>query len=292
MRRVEAGGLDLAYLEWGPAEGQPVVLLHGFPYDAHAFETAAGLLGAAGFRVLAPFLRGFGGTRFLRGDALRSGQQAALGQDLLDFMEALELPPAILGGFDWGGRAACIAAALWPQRVRGLVCDGYSIQELAAAGRPQPPEVEQRYWYQFYFHGERGRAGLAAHRRELCRGLWRAWSPDWAFDAATFERSAVAFDNPDFVEIVIHSYRHRFGLAEGDPALAELEAKLAALPPIPVPAITLHGGADTVTPPEISEGEDAFFLARRARRVLPGIGHNLPQEAPQVFADAVMEVAL
>ena len=225
MKRIRAGQLEIAYLETGAADGPPVVLLHGFPYDVHAMTEAGQILAASGHRVLIPWLRGYGPTRFLDDATLRSGEQAALGADLLALLEALDLPPAVLAGYDWGGRAACIVAALWPERVRGLVSggSGYNIQNIAAASAPAAPEAEHRWWYQYYFHGERGRAGLTRNRRDLCRLLWKLWSPDWDFDDATFARTAAAFDNPDFVEVVLHSYRHRYALVAGDPAHAAIE---------------------------------------------------------------------
>lgn len=287
LHRLRTADLELAYLEAGPRNGPPVVLLHGFPYDAHAYAEVAPRLAAEGCHVVVPFLRGFGPTRFLRPETPRSGQQAALGHDLLALLDGLGLPSAVLAGYDWGGRAAAVVAALWPERVRGLLCDGYSLQDIAGAGRPLPPEAERRYWYQYYFHGERGRAGLSAHRRALCRGLWEAWSPGWAFGEATFARSAEAFESPDFVDVVIHSYRHRFGLVPGDPAFEATEARLAALPPISVPTRCLHGGADGVTPPPAPGFRDPRFTDLRGVDVLPGVGHNLPQEAPEAFAEAV-----
>ena len=225
--------LEIAYEESGPATGFPVLLMHGFPYDPRCYDEVAPALVARGHRAIVPYLRGYGPTRFLSAETMRSGQQAAIGQDLLDLMDALNLPRAVLVGFDWGGRAACVVAALWPERVRGLViANGYSIQNIAASKAPVSPEQEQRFWYQYYFHTERGRAGLTANRRELCKLLWRLWSPNWKFDDATYERTAKSFDNPDFVDIVIHSYRHRFGYAPGDPAFEPLERRLASQPPI------------------------------------------------------------
>jgi pimeloyl-ACP methyl ester carboxylesterase len=207
---VKAGVLDVAYEEAGRAQGTPVVLLHGFPYDVHAYDEVAPLLAARGCRVIVPYLRGYGPTRFLSPGTPRSGQQAALGHDLQALLDALSIPSAVLGGYDWGGRAACVVAALWPERARGLVsCGGYNIQDIAASATPRPPDEEHRYWYQYYFHGERGRAGLTKYRRELCKLLWQLWSPSWKFDDATFERTAASFDNPDFVDVVIQSYRHR-----------------------------------------------------------------------------------
>jgi pimeloyl-ACP methyl ester carboxylesterase len=256
-----------------------------------AFGEVTPLLAAQGCRVIVPYLRGYGPTRFRSPATPRSGQQAALGHDLLQLLNALALPSAVLAGYDWGGRAACIVAALWPERARGLVsCGGYNIQDIAGSAVPQPPELEHRHWYQFYFHGERGRAGLAAHRRELGRLLWRLWSPSWTFDDATFERTAAAFENPDFVEVVIHSYRHRFGLVPGDPALEETERRLAARPPITVPTVVLHGGDNAVSPASSSERHARFFTGRYARRLIPGVGHNVPQEAPREFAEAILSL--
>lgn len=291
LKTVTAGVLEVAYQEAGPAEGTPVVLLHGFPYDVWTFGEVTPLLAAQGCRVIVPYLRGYGPTRFRSPATPRSGQQAALGHDLLQLLNALAVPSAVLAGYDWGGRAACIVAALWPERARGLVsCGGYNIQDIAGSAVPQPPELEHRYWYQFYFHGERGRAGLAAHRRELGRLLWRLWSPSWTFDDATFERTAAAFDNPDFVEVVIHSYRHRFGLVPGDPALEEIERRLAARPPITVPTVVLHGGDNAVSPASSSERHARFFTGRYARRLIPRVGHNVPQEAPREFAEAILSL--
>ena len=289
-RFIEAGVLRVAWAEHGDPSGRPVVLLHGFPYDVHAYDGVAPLLAARGLRVIVPWLRGYGPTRFLSADTPRSGQQAALGADLLALLDALAIERALVAGYDWGGRAACIAAALWPRRVRGLVSvNGYNLQDLARSGTPAAPDKEHRLWYQYYFHGERGRAGLAAHRREFCRLLWQLWSPRWAFSDADFERSAAAFDNPDFVDVVIHSYRHRFALVDGDPACEDLERRLAAQPAIAVPTITLDGDADGVSPG--GAPQPGCFTGRHAHRVVAGgIGHNLPQEAPQAFAQAVLDV--
>ena len=291
MKHVTAGVLDVAYLETGPADGPPVILLHGFPYDARAFDAASLQLAGQGLRCIVPWLRGYGPTRFRASGTPRSGQQAALAADLLALMDALQIERAVLGGYDWGGRAACIVAALWPERAQGLVSGGhgYNIQNIARAGRPAAPEQELRYWYQYYFHSERGRAGLAADRRAVCKLLWRLWSPTWAFDDATFEHAAESFDNPDFVDVVIHSYRHRYGLVPGDPALELTEHRLAAQPPIAVPTIILQGADDGVDPPR--PGQEAQFLGPYQCRVIAGVGHNLPQEAPAAFADAVAELA-
>ena len=291
LRTIRAGVLEIAYFEAGPVDGPPVLLMHGFPYDIHSYAEVAPMLAAAGCRVIVPCLRGYGATRFLHDATPRSGEQAALGADLLALLDALAIPRAVLAGYDWGGRAACVVAALWPERCAGLVSfNSYNIQDIAQAMRPEPAENEHRLWYQYYFHSERGRAGLAADRRGIARLLWRLWSPTWAFDEATFERSAAAFDHPDFVAVVIHSYRHRFGLVPGDPACAAIEARLAAQPPIRVPAITFDGADDGVRPVSDASAHAHRFTGPRSHRVVPGVGHNMPQEAPRVFADAVLEL--
>ena len=291
LRHIAAGALDVAYEEAGPPDGTPIVLLHGFPYDVHAFDEVTPLLVARGCRTFVPYLRGYGATRFRSAETPRSGQQAVLGHDLLALLDALSLRTAVLAGYDWGGRAACVVAALWPDRVRGLVsCGGYNIQDIARSATPQPPDAEHRYWYQYYFHGERGRAGLARYRRDLGKLLWRLWSPSWRFDDATYEKTAGAFDNPDFVDVVIHSYRHRFGLAPGDPAVEATENRLAMRPRITVPTVVLHGGDNGVSPVSTSERHAASFGDRFERQVIPGVGHNVPQEAPQQFAAAVLSL--
>lgn len=291
LKRVDAGVLSVAFEESGAANGNPVVLLHGFPYDVRAYDAVTPILTSAGCRVITPYLRGYGPTSFLSEQTMRSGQQAVLAHDLLALLDALAIPRAVLAGYDWGGRAACIVAALWPERVRGLVSGGgYNIQDIPAAGRPQAPENEFRHWYQYYFHGERGRAGLEQNRYALCRLLWKLWSPNWQFDDATYQRTALSFDNPDFVAVVIHSYRHRFGLVPGDPAVEETERRLTGLPQIAVPAVVLDGGGDGVMPVGGSERHARFFAAAYERRVIPLVGHNLPQEAPQEFAAAVLSV--
>jgi pimeloyl-ACP methyl ester carboxylesterase len=288
-KRITAGDLDVAYEEAGRADGPAVLLLHGFPYDIRAYDEVIPPLVAAGCRVMAPYLRGFGETRFLSATTLRSGQQAALAHDLVAFMDALVIPRAVLAGYDWGGRAACIVAALWPRRVVGLVSGvGYNVQDIPGSVRPQAPENELRYWYQYYFHGERGRAGLAQNRREFCKLLWRLWSPNWRFDDAMYERTAASFGNPDFVDVVIHSYRHRFALVPGDPKVEQTERKLAAQPRISVPTVAMDGAGDGVMPIGGSEGHAPFFTGRYERRVIPSVGHNLPQEAPAEFAAAVL----
>jgi len=284
--------LDIGYEESGPPDGPPVVLLHGFPDDVRTWDGVAPTLAAAGHRVLVPWLRGYGPTRFRDATTPRSGQQAALAADLVAFLDALEISRAALAGYDWGGRAACIVAALWPERVSALVsANGYAIQDLAAASAaPAAPEQEWRFWYQWYFHTERGRIGLERNRRPLCRLLWQLWSPNWQFDNQTFERTAASFDNPDFVEVVIHSYRHRYAAAPGDPSLAAIEDRLAQTPQISVPTIALHGEADGVTPPEGSADHAGFFSARYERNLIPGAGHFLPREAPGAFVEALLEL--
>lgn len=291
LNHVHAGVLDIAYHEAGPPDGPPVFLMHGFPYDMHAYAEVAPRLAAQGCRVIVPSLRGYGATRFLDAATPRSGEQAALGADLLALMDALAIERAVLAGYDWGGRAACVVAALWPERCAGLVSyNSYNIQDIARAMEPAPAESEQRLWYQYYFHSERGRAGLAQDRRGICKLLWRLWSPTWRFDDSTFERSAAAFDNPDFVDVVIHSYRHRFGLVPGDPAYAEIERRLAAQPAIGVRTITFDGVDDGVRGPAEAAQHAAGFGGVRSHRIVPGVGHNMPQEAPALFADAVLEL--
>ena len=290
-KHIRTTELDVAYEESGNPGGTPVLLMHGWPYDPRCYDDVVPSLAAAGCRVIVPYLRGFGATRFLSTDTPRSGQQAALGNDLRELLDALAIERAVLGGYDWGGRAACVVAALWPERVRGLVTgNGYNIQNIAASVKPVAPEQEHRFWYQYYFHTERGRAGLEQNRRALCRYIWQIWSPDWTFDDATYEKSAVSFDNPDFVAVTIQSYRHRFGYAAGDPALEPIEQRLAAQPAIAVPTIVLHGASSGIQPPAGSEAHARLFAGPYQRRVLPKIGHNLPQEAPLAVADAVLEL--
>lgn len=293
LRTIEAGKLSIAFHDTGPAGGVPVVLLHGFPYDVQAYAEVAPMLADRGFRCLVPYLRGFGPTRFLSPETMRSGQQAALGADLLAFVDALGIGTAYLGGYDWGGRAACIVAALWPDRVSGLVScgKGYNIQDIANARTPATPEQEARYWYMYYFHTERGRAGLTRQRRNLCRHIWSLWSPSWGFSDATFEATAGSFDNPDFVDVVLHSYRHRFGEVAGDPGYDGIEARLAGQPGIGVPAIVLQGGDDGVDPPPADDPDRAHFSGVHQRRIISGVGHNLPQEAPRDFARASFDLA-
>ena len=289
LRNVDAGVLNIAYYEAGPADGPAVMLMHGFPYDIHSYVDVAPQLAAQGCRVIVPYLRGYGPTRFLDKATPRSGEQAAMGADMMALMDALGIKRAVFAGYDWGGRAACVGAALSPERCIGLVCaNSYLIQDIARAMVPARPDREVPLWYQYYFQIERGRAGLAANRRGIARLLWQQWSPNWDFDDACFERTAVAYDNPDYVDVVIHSYRHRFGLADGDPRYADLQRRLAALPPITVPAMTLDGEGDGVVLATDGSASAPKFTGRRVHRVVPRAGHNLPQEEPEAFAAAVM----
>jgi pimeloyl-ACP methyl ester carboxylesterase len=287
LKTIKTGRLEVAYLHAGPGDGWPCVMCHGFPYDVHAFTEAAPRLAAAGARVVVPYLRGFGPTR-LFADTPRSGEQAALASDLLALLDALAIPKAVVGGYDWGGRACCILSALWPERVVALVSgNSYNIQNIARSLEPASPEREAAMWYQYYFHSERGRRGLAQNRREIARLLWKMWSPSWQFDDATFEHSAAAFDNPDFVDIVIHSYRHRFGLVPGDPAVAHIETRLVVQPPISVPAITVDGDADGVNWGTAHHASK--FTGPHRHRVFKGVGHNPPQERPAEWVQAVLD---
>ncbi len=291
MKTVRTPVLEIAYLEHGPADGPPVILLHGWPSDVHDWDGVAPPLAASGYRVLVPWLRGFGPTRFLDPAAPRSGQQAALGADVRDFMDALAIPSATLVGYDWGGRAACVVAALWPERAAGLVAiTGYGIQNIPAAIHPAAAEQEHRYWYQWYFHTERGRAGLTANRVEITRLLWRLWSPNWAFDEATLLATTASFDNPDFVDVTIQSYRHRYGNAPGDPAYDAIEAQLTTQPPITVPTIILHGEDDGVGSPASSIPRDRMFTGGVKRRLIPRAGHFLSREEPLEVVAAVQRL--
>jgi pimeloyl-ACP methyl ester carboxylesterase len=291
LKQIHAGVLDIGYAEAGPATGRPVILLHGWPYDIHSFVDVAPLLANVGYRVIVPYLRGYGTTRFLAGDAVRNGQPAALAVDVVALMDALRIEKATLAGFDWGGRSADIVAALWPERCKGLVSvSGYLIGSQAANRAPLPPMAELAWWYQFYFATERGRAGYARYRREFSKLIWQLASPQWRFDDATFERSAAAFDNPDHVDIVIHNYRWRLGLAEGETRYDDLERRLAEAPVIAVPTITLEGDANGAPHPEPASYAAKFSGRYVHHTITGGIGHNLPQEAPQAFAAAVIEV--
>lgn len=291
IQNIKTPTLTVAYEEHGPATGDPILLLHGFPYSPRGYDDIAPALAARGYRVIVPFLRGYGPTRFNSPDTLRSGQQAALAQDLLDLMDALALPKAALCGYDWGGRAACIVAALWPERARCLVTgDGYNLQNIPGSTQPQAPETEHRLWYQYYFHTPRGVEGLTKNRRDLCELLWKLWSPTWAKGPERYPLSAPAFDNPDFVEVVIHSYRHRFMYAPGDPALAWMEEALTRQPSISVPTISLCGADDGVGPAEEIDEDIEHFTGFYERRVLAGVGHNIPEEAPEATLKALLDL--
>jgi pimeloyl-ACP methyl ester carboxylesterase len=283
--------LKIAYEQHGPATGEAVILLHGFPYSPRAYDEIAPVLAAKGYRVIVPYLRGYGPTRFNSAETLRSGQQAALAQDLLDLMDALNIRQAALCGYDWGGRAACIVAALWPERVRCLVTgDGYNLQDIPRSTRPRDPETEHRLWYQYYFHTPRGVEGLTENRRALCQLLWTLWSPTWAEGPERYPLSASAFDNPDFVDVVIHSYRHRFMYVEGDPALESIEEALTRQPPINVPTISLCGADDGVGPAAEIDDDIDHFTGHYERRMLAGVGHNIPEEAPEATIRALLDL--
>jgi len=291
LKQVDAGPLSVGYAEAGPAGGPAVMLLHGWPYDIHSFADVTPVLASAGYRVIVPFVRGYGTTRFLSGDTLRNGQQAALAADLIALMDALGIKKAILGGFDWGARSAGVVAALWPGRCAALVSvSGYLIGSQAAGAAPLPPRAEHAWWYQYYFATERGRAGYGTYRREFSKLIWQLASPKWAFDDATFARSAAAFDNPDHVTIVIHNYRWRIGLAAGEPHYDDLEARLAGAPAIAVPTITLEGDANGAPHPDPGSYAGKFTGTYEHRTIEGGIGHNLPQEAPQAIAQAIADV--
>ncbi|MDF1721032.1 MAG: alpha/beta hydrolase [Minwuia sp.] len=289
-RTVQTAVLVIAIQESGSADGWPVILSHGFPYGPESYREVVPVLAAAGARVIVPFLRGYGPTRFRKSGTLRSGEQAVLGSDLLALMDGLDIPQAVLGGYDWGGRAGCVVAALWPERVSALVSvNGYNIQNIARSMRPAPAEDEYAYWYQYYFHSERGRAGLTENRRAICHLLWRLWSPKWRFDDATFDATAEHFENPDFVDVVIHSYRHRFGLVDGDRNALAIEQRLAAQPAISVPTITIDGDSDGVMGAGGTAHHAARFTGGHEHRVFQDVGHNVPQEAPADFARAVLD---
>ena len=291
LKHVNAGLLDVAYAEAGPADGPVVMLLHGWPYDIHSFVEVAPLLASSGYRVIVPYVRGYGGTRFLSSATVRNGQPSALARDTVDLMDALKIQTATLAGYDWGGRSADIVAALWPQRCKALVSvSGYLIGNQEAGKVPLPPKAELQWWYQFYFATDRGSRGYEKYRRDFAKLIWQLASPKWNFDDATFERSAAALDNPDHVSIVIHNYRWRLGLAEGEPQYDELEKRLAASPNIRVPTITLEGDANGAPHPEPESYAKKFSGKYAHRTINGGVGHNLPQEAPQAFVQAIRDV--
>ena len=290
LKQVDAGVLNVGYAEAGPPSGQAVLLLHGWPYDIYSFVDVAPLLAAAGYRVIVPYLRGYGTTRFLSAETVRNGQQSAIAQDMIDLMDALKIKTAIVAGFDWGARTADIMAALWPERCKAIVAvSGYIITNLKAQQQPLPPKAELGWWYQYYFATERGRIGYDRNRHDFAKLIWKLASPKWNFDDATFERSAAAFDNPDHVAIVIHNYRWRLGLADGERKYDALEARLQQAPIITVPAITI--GSDFDGPAADGKGYAKQYSGKYTHRIFSGIGHDVPQEAPQAFAQAVIDVA-
>src|SRR5437660_1348021 len=292
LKQIDAGVLNVGYAEAGPSDGRAVLLLHGWPYDIHSYVDVAPLLAKAGYRVIVPYLRGSGTTRFLSSETFRNGQQSVVAVDLIALMDALKMSKAILAGFDWGARTADIIAALWPQRCKALVSvSGYLIGSQQAGKMPLPPQAELQWWYQYYFATERGRAGYEQYRHDFARLIWQLASPHWDFDDAIFERSAASFDNPDHVSIVIHNYRWRLGLAEGEPHYDELEQRLAKGPDITVPTMTLEGDANGAPHPDASAYATKFSGTYAHRIITGGVGHNLPQEAPQAFAEAAVAVA-
>ena len=291
LRHINAGTLSIGYAEAGPQNGPVVILLHGWPYDIYSFAEVTPILAAAGYRVIVPYLRGYGSTRFLSADTPRNGQQSVVAVDIIALMDALKIDKAILGGFDWGARTVDIIAALWPQRVKAIVSvSGYLIGNQAAGNAPLPPKAELQWWYQFYFATERGQAGYEANRHDFNKLIWRLASPKWNFDDATYDRSAESFNNPDHVAVVIHNYRWRLGLAQGEPQYDALEARLATAPAISVPAITMEGDANGAPHPEPAAYAKKFTGKYQHRNIDGGIGHNLPQEAPKAFADAILDV--
>jgi pimeloyl-ACP methyl ester carboxylesterase len=292
LKQIDAGLLNVGYAEAGPADGPVIILLHGWPYDIHSFVDVAPLLAKAGYRVIVPYLRGYGTTRFLMSDTFRNGQPAALASDVVALMDALKIEQAIIGGFDWGARTANIVAALWPQRCKAMVSvSGYLIGSQQAGKMPLPPQVELQWWYQYYLATDRGAAGYDKYRHDFSKLIWQIASPKWSFDDATFDRSAVAFDNPDHVAIVIHNYRWRLDLARGEPRYDELEKRLAEAPVIAVPTITMEGDANGAPHPEPASYARKFSGKYAHRTITGGMGHNLPQEAPRAFAETILDVA-
>jgi pimeloyl-ACP methyl ester carboxylesterase len=290
VKQIDAGVLSVGYVEAGPATGRPVVLLHGWPYDIYSFADVTPILAAQGYRVVVPYLRGYGSTRFLSTDTLRNGQPSALAADTIAFMDALEMRSAVIAGFDWGARTADIIAVLWPERCKALVSvSGYLIGTQEAGKVPLPPNAELQWWYQYYFATERGRAGYDTYRHDFAKLIWQLASPKWHFDDATFERSATALDNPDHVSIVIHNYRWRLALAEGEPKYAEFEQRLARTSSVACPTITLEGDANGAPHPEPEAYRKKFSGRYEHRLIGGGVGHNLPQEAPEAFAKAVVD---
>ncbi len=291
IKKIETEILEIGYKDYGNLNDTPVVLLHGFPYDINAYNESAEILSKKGFRVLTPFLRGFGETKFKNISTIRTGQQGAIAKDVIDFMDALKIPKAIIAGYDWGGRTSCIVSALWSERILGLVSvGGYTIQNILGNAEPLPPNMEQLYWYQYYFHTERGRKGLTKYRKELCKLLWSEWSPTWKFDDEVFEKTAEAYDNADFIEIVIHSYKHRYGIIDGDEKYDEIEKRLANSPKINVPTIVLDPEVDGFVKLFGIDNCSAHFTGKFKQVIVQGAGHNLPQEKPREFAEAIIEL--
>ena len=292
LKQIKAGDLNVSYFETGPIDGVPVILLHGFPYDIHAYLEVVPVLLNARCRVIVPYLRGYGKTSFLAKKTLRTGQQAALGYDLLNLMNSIKIDKAILAGYDWGGRAACIVAALYPERCLGLIsCNGYNIQDIKNSSKPSNPNTEQKLWYQYFFHSERGRLALINMRHDFIKYLWQTWSPSWDFNDEIYSLSKNSFDNSDFVDVVVHSYKHRFGIVAGDPKFDLIEKDLSKQPKISVPSITIDGETDGVSELSNISKIKQKFLAHVRHQVLPKTGHNVPQEDPKNFSKAVLELA-
>ena len=292
LKQIKAGDLNVSYFESGPIDGVPVILLHGFPYDIHSYLEVVPVLSNARCRVIVPYLRGYGKTSFLAKKTLRSGQQAALGYDLLNLMNSIKIDKAILAGYDWGGRAACVVAALYPERCLGLIsCNGYNIQDIKNSSKPSNPNTEQKLWYQYFFHSERGRLGLINMRHDFIKYLWQTWSPSWNFNDEIYGLSKSSFDNSDFVDVVVHSYKHRFGIVAGDPKFDLIEKDLSKQPKISVPSITIDGETDGVSELSNISKIKQKFSAHIRHQILPNIGHNVPQEDPKNFSRAVLELA-
>ena len=292
LKQIKAGDLNVSYFETGPTDGVPVILLHGFPYDIHSYLEVVPVLSNARCRVIVPYLRGYGKTSFLAKKTIRSGQQAALGYDLLNLMNSIKIDKAILAGYDWGGRAACVVAALYPERCLGLIsCNGYNIQDIKNSSKPSNPNTEQKLWYQYFFHSERGRLGLINMRHDFIKYLWQTWSPSWNFNDEIYGLSKNSFDNSDFVDVVVHSYKHRFGIVAGDPKFDLIEKDLSKQPKISVPSITIDGETDGVSELSNISKIKQKFSAHVKHQILPNIGHNVPQEDPKNFSKAVLELA-
>ena len=292
LKQIKAGDLNVSYFETGPIDGVPVILLHGFPYDIHSYLEVVPVLSNARCRVIVPYLRGYGKTSFLAKKTLRSGQQAALGYDLLNLMNSIKIDKAILAGYDWGGRAACVVAALYPERCLGLIsCNGYNIQDIKNSSKPSNPNTEQKLWYQYFFHSERGRLGLINKRHDFIKYLWQTWSPSWDFNDEIYGLSKNSFDNSDFVDVVVHSYKHRFGIVAGDPKFNLIEKDLSKQPTISVPSITIDGETDGVSGLSNITKIKQKFSSHVRHQILPNTGHNVPQEDPKNFSKAVLELA-